>query len=112
MRMWMVYPPWMCTKHRTGEHGEIHKHKHNFVKGHSFEKRVRWNQIEPTAMQSRHDELSVYLGNHKSSFEAPPKHPRYSDKDWNYKVNRDAAFMLLLTKCPACKAAFRKHITD
>lgn len=103
MRMWMVNPEWMCRQHLTGEHGEIHKFRHNFVKGHSYAKRVAWNQIEPSAMERRHDELAAFLGNHKSPYEQPDA---YGD-GWGVRVDRDASLMLLLTKCPACRAKFR-----
>ena len=57
MRMWMVNPKILCRKHLLGEHGEIHKHRHNFVKQHSITKRIELGQIEPSSMESRHDEL-------------------------------------------------------
>jgi len=69
MRMWMVDPKLMCKQHLVGEHGEIHKHRHNFVKGHSIA--GRRGQIEPTAMQKRHDELAAFLCNHKSPYKQP-----------------------------------------
>lgn len=112
MRMWMVNPKYMCTKHLVGEHGEIHKHKHNFVKGHSIEKRIRWAQIEPASMSSRHDELASYLQNHKSPFEQPERHKRYSDKEWFHTINVDASLMLLLTKCNECKKKFRASLNN
>jgi len=72
----MVDPKILCNKHLLGEHGEIHKHRHNFVKQHSITKRVSpVVQIQPSAMQSRHDELAVEMlrrnMNHKSPFKQP-----------------------------------------
>lgn len=73
MRMWMVDPKLLCRKHLLGEHGEIHKHRHNFVKGHSIE--GRRGQIEPISMESRHDELAREMKrrgfNHKSPYSQP-----------------------------------------
>ena len=66
--MWMVEPKLMCVQHLVGEHGEIHKHRHNFVKGHSIAGRK--GQIEPLAMQRRHDELAAFLKSHKSLYDA------------------------------------------
>jgi len=40
MRMWMVEPKLLCKKHLLGEHNEIHKHRHNFVKKHSVKGRI------------------------------------------------------------------------
>lgn len=76
MRMWMVNPEVLCNKHLLGEHGEIHKHRHNFVKQHSISKRVSpVVQIEPQSMGSRHDMLAeemLHRGmNHQSPFIQP-----------------------------------------
>jgi len=71
--MWMVNPRCLCRKHLLGEHGEIHKHKHNFEKKHSMAGRL--GQIEPASMEARHDELAremVRRGyNHKSPYSQP-----------------------------------------
>lgn len=69
MRMWMLPPSCMCLRHRLGEHAEIHKHRHNFVAGHSIE--GRRGQIEPAAMQERHDELAATFKNHHSPYAQP-----------------------------------------
>jgi len=76
MRMWMVDPKVLCNKHLLGEHGEIHKHRHNFVKQHSIAKRISpVVQIEPSAMEIRHDVLAKEMldrgMNHQSPFEQP-----------------------------------------
>lgn len=76
MRMWMVDPENLCNKHLLGEHGEIHKHRHNFVKQHSIAKRISpVVQIEPSAMETRHDVLAKEMirrkMNHQSPFEQP-----------------------------------------
>jgi len=76
MRMWMIDPKLLCQKHLLGEHGEIHKHRHNFVKQHSITKRVSpVVQIEPNAMETRHDVLAKEIlrrgMNHQSPFVQP-----------------------------------------
>jgi hypothetical protein len=71
--MWMVNPRCLCRKHLLGEHGEIHKHKHNFEKKHSMTGRI--GQIEPASMEARHDELAIEMVrrgyNHKSPYIQP-----------------------------------------
>ena len=58
MRMWGIDPKFLCQKHLIGEHGEIHKHRHNFVKKHKITKRITpIVQIEPENMQKRHEDL-------------------------------------------------------
>jgi hypothetical protein len=73
MRMWMVDPKLLCRKHLLGEHGEIHKFRHNFVKKHKMNGRM--GQIEPAQMESRHNELSIEMTrrgyNHNSPYEQP-----------------------------------------
>ena len=76
MRMWMVDPRQLCKKHLLGEHYEIHKHKHNFVKKHSIDKRISpVVQIEPSSMKKRHDALAREILNrgwkHESPYEMP-----------------------------------------
>ena len=106
MRMWMINPKYLCRKHLLGEHGEIHKFRHNFVKKHSISGRVSpVVQIEPESMKTRHDELAdeiIRRGmNHKSPYELPdlsylPDWDRYAMVDpvtsWNDLKNR----------CPHC----------
>ena len=108
--MWMVNPRILCSKHLSGEHGELHKHKHNFVKCHSMTGRIKGNALEPLSLQSRHDELERELNRRQkiegrkqtsSPFEAPdvsylPSH------ELNYKVKVEESLFLLLNKCPAC----------
>lgn len=73
MRMWMVNPKLLCRKHLLGEHGEIHKHRHNFVKKHNMSGRK--GQIFPRLMQQRHDELTIEMDrrgyNHQSPYDQP-----------------------------------------
>ena len=62
MRMWMISPGLLCNKHLIGEHGDIHKHRHNFVKKHSISGRLSpIVQIEPSSMEKRHDELTLEM---------------------------------------------------
>lgn len=103
MRMWMVPPHLMCPKHRTGEHGEIHKHRHNFVKQHSISGRVSGIvQIEPEAMERRHDELAATLKNHRSPYtqpslgHLPPEH-RHA------RVDIEESLAELRRRCPQCR---------
>jgi hypothetical protein len=102
MRMWMFDPALMCKKHITGEHGEIHKHKHNFEKKHSITGRIKpVVQIEPESMKSRHDELSKYM-NHTSDYEMPdlsylPDNERFA------KVNINKSKLDLIDRCEDCK---------
>jgi len=108
MRMWMIDPKLLCDKHLLGEHGEIHKHLHNFVKQHSISGRiVPVVQIEPNSMQYRHDELAKEMlergFNHNSPYKQPdlnylPYHERYA------KVNLVVSIIDLSNRCQDCKS--------
>jgi len=76
MRMWMIDPKKLCRKHLLGEHGEIHKHRHNFVKHHRIDGRLLpIVQIQPADMSKRHDELAEEMlrrgYNHQSPYDQP-----------------------------------------
>lgn len=113
MRMWMVDPALMCDQHLLGEHGELHKHRPSFVKRHSIRGRVEAQdgpQIEPEAMQARHDALAAELlrrgFNHRSPFEQPdlsylpPLHHKAT-------VDRVTSLVELLRRCDSCRAKHR-----
>lgn len=107
MRMWMIDPRLLCRKHLLGEHGEIHKHWHNFVKHHKIDGRLSpIVLIEPASMKTRHDELAnemILRGyNHKSPYELP---------DLSYltpaqrQAKADLSYNLfdLASRCEECK---------
>ena len=106
MRMWMVDPRLLCRQHLLGEHGELHKHLHNWRKKHAIDGRVRVNSIEPRAYKSRHDALAEEMlrrgMNHRSPLEQPdfaylPDHLR------NARVDQEAALRLLIDRCARCR---------
>ena len=66
----MINPVYMCSKHISGEHGELHKFLHNFEKRHNMRKRLEEKQIFPQLMKERHDLLARFL-NHKSPYVQP-----------------------------------------
>jgi hypothetical protein len=105
--MWMIDPRLLCRKHLLGEHGEIHKHRHNFVKQHSISKRVSpVVQIEPQSMESRHDELAAEMlrrgFNHQSPFEQPDI-SYLPDSERNAVVDINVSMSDLIERCPICK---------
>lgn len=107
MRMWMLDARFLCNKHLIGEHGEIHKHKHNFVKGHSMTGRISpVVQIEPASMQSRHDELATEMLNrglnHKSPYEQPDL-SKYPLEVINAKVDVGVSIRTLCERCEQCR---------
>lgn len=106
MRMWMIDPKCLCNKHLLGEHGEIHKHKHNFEKKHSVTGRlVPIVQIEPSSMELRHDSLAnemLYRGmNHRSEYKQPDI-SYLSTAFQSAKVDLDISKRDLISRCDMC----------
>lgn len=102
MRMWMLPPELMCKTHLQGCHGELHKHRHVFEKGHSITNRIYPEpQIEPLSMKARHDELAQYF-NHKSPLTQPDL-SYLPEAERNAKVNRENSLLLLHERCSACR---------
>lgn len=103
MRMWMLPPEWMCSKHIRGEHGEIHKFRHTFEKGHSIRGRLDpVVQIEPLAMKARHDKLAQYLQSHSSPYEMPDL-SAYPEEQITPAVDPWRSFIDLWSRCPECR---------
>lgn len=105
----MVDPNLMCKQHILGEHFEIEKHRHIFVKHYSIAGRVRPDdvQIEPLSMKSRHDLLAKHFKHHNSPYRMPslaylPKEHREA------KVDRIASHKKLIEKCEDCRRLAKK----
>jgi len=113
--MWMVDPKLLCNKHLIGEHGEIHKHKHNFEKKHSINKRIELGQIEPESMQTRHDELAEEMlrrgMNHKSPYIIPDI-SYLSEYQRKYKVDINKSKIDLVTRCEQCALLIANEIIN
>ena len=84
MRMWMCNPKTLCRQHLLGEHGELHKFRHMFVKKRDMHTRMERNQIFPKHMKKRHDELADELlrrgYKHNSPYEQPDVSYLYDEK--------------------------------
>lgn len=116
MRMWGINPKLLCRNHLLGEHNEIHKHKHNFVKMHSIAKRIApVVQIEPENMKARHDALVEEMltrdYNHNSPYEQPDlsylkPEERFAEIDIYISISD------LLKRCPECEKRISNKITE
>ena len=106
MRMWMVDVKKMCRKHLLGEHNEIHKHRHVFIKHQSIKGRV--GQIEPKSMETRHNELAeemVRRGYHHMSPYVQPDMSYYVN-EMSWEVDVENNIKDLTNRCPECKKMF------
>lgn len=113
MRMWGVHPKYLCKNHLLGEHGEIHKHRHNFVKRHRISKRIKpIVQIEPENMKIRHDQLAEEMVirnyNHNSPYELPDL--SYLSYDERYaKIDINNSLVDLMNRCADCRERIIKY---
>lgn len=111
MRMWMVTPAILCQKHLLGEHGEIHKHRHNFVKGHSIEGRK--GQIDPVRMKVRHDALAAEMLRRGYNHNSPYEQPDLSAYDLTgHGVDVMTAFTDLTARCEECRRRSLLEVED
>ena len=106
MRMWGIDPILLCQKHLIGEHGEIHKHRHNFIKKHKIAKRISpIVQIEPENMQKRHDELVLEMLKRGYNHNSPYEHPDLSHlktEERYAKIDINISIKDLFDRCPEC----------
>lgn len=96
----MIDPHILCRNHLLGEHNEIHKHRHSFVKKHRMKGRI--GQIEPASMQFRHDELVKEMLNRGYNHNSPYEQPDISYLP-DMKVDKEKALKDLLDRCKECK---------
>lgn len=107
----MVEVKLLCNRHLLGEHGEIHKHRHIFVKGYSVAGRI--GQIEPAAMGERHDALAAEMLRRGHRHESPYKQPDLCGYDLaGFVVDRDLSLRELSRRCDACGERIRVGLTS
>jgi len=103
--MWMIDPRLLCRQHLLGEHSEIHKFRHNFVKGHSI--KGRRGQIEPSSMGARHEALAEEMLSRGYKHQSPYEQPdlsHYPDEDRLGTVDTAQATADLAARCAECRA--------
>lgn len=109
MRMWMVQPQHMCRKHLLGEHGELHKFLHNWVKKHSIGGRIAGNAIEPSSYKARHDRLAAEMKIRGFNHQSPLEQPDFSylpQEQQAFRVDIDQSYSLLIERCPDCRRLY------
>lgn len=113
MRMWMLPTVCLCRKHLLGEHSEIHKHRHVFVKKYSITGRIiPVVQISPYLMENRHTELVNEMlkrgYNHKSEYTLPEL-DYLSDEQKYAQVDLNISIKDLFERCPECKSLIEQN---
>jgi hypothetical protein len=111
MRMWLINPKLLCDKHLLGEHGELHKHRHNFVKKHNMDTRIIRGQIQVNDMKIRHDELAQEMLSRGFKHQSPYEMPDISyipEELINRKVDIEKNIEDLKSRCEKCRDIINK----
>ena len=109
MRMWMIYPLFMCMQHRVGEHGEMHKHIPSFHKMHNVHGRVYPKVlIQFNGFRKRHDTLAYYLNNHRSPLIDLPDFKSIYPEYYNIQVDLSVSIKDLIDRWPDCRDLIMK----
>jgi hypothetical protein len=106
--MWMLDPRTLCRQHLIGEHSELHKYRHVFVRRYSIAGRL--GQIEPAAMKRRHDELATEMLRRGYRHESPysmPSLSHLSPEDRYGRVDLRESRKLLHERCAECAKRWR-----
>lgn len=99
MRMWMVNPKILCRSHLLGEHSEIHRHRHCFVKKQKMD--GRQGQIEPAFMGYRHEELVQEMLRRGYKHQSPYEQPDIAGYE-HLTVDIKKSLIDLLSRCEDC----------
>jgi hypothetical protein len=111
--MWMINPKILCKNHLLGEHNELHKHRHIFLKKRKIDGYINNNCIEPLSMEFRHNELVNEMESRGYSHNSPYKQPfvgYLSNYNKEYKINQKKSLKNLLNRCGECKRRWEGYI--
>jgi len=99
-----------------GEHGELHKHRHNFVKQHKVNGRIYpVVQIEVASMEARHNELAIEMLKRGMNHESPYTQPDITylgQEIINTKVDVNTSLTDLSNRCSKCKERIHNYIGE
>ena len=101
----MIPPEELCNKHLLGEHGELHKFLHNWVKQHKVIGRIAGNAMEPGSYKARHDVLAAEMLARGMNHQSPLEQPDFSYLPMTqqaFKVDVAANRWLLHERCEKC----------
>lgn len=114
MRMWMVNPEILCQKHLCGNHVETHMFLGHLLKRKRVDGYIKNNLFEPEYLKKNHDELANemirrgYHHNKDLDFDEDEVYSYMGEEYRNHKIDKKAALVELLRRCPECKLRFYK----
>ena len=110
MRMWMVFPQFMCQKHLCGEHLECHMFLGSLKKGSGVKGFLKNNLFEPESLKERHDILANEMTRRNYNHKTPMNMDEFkycvntlNEMDRAVKINVRKSFFDLISRCEECK---------
>lgn len=126
MRMWMVNPAILCTKHLGGEHLEIHMFLGTLRKKMKVSGYIKNNLLEPLSLHQRHDVLASELVRRK--FMKEKKHIEHAtpiseqevlqciqyldEESRNHRINNQDSLLDLIYRCPQCYYRYQRLLKE
>ena len=108
MRMWMVDPRFMCSRHLRGEYHELFAIVGILKKRRKIDGYIRNNLIEPLSLRSRYlllkEEMLKRGFKPKASFDFSVDLLDYLPNSYKtFKIDRSSSLRILLDRCLVCK---------
>jgi len=108
MRMWMVNPKQMCSKHLLGEHVECHMFAKIILKGISLKGYQEKGLFQSDCLVSRHDELANEMIGRGMNHTSPLKLRRTKGIPKGI-VDKKKSMLELQSRCKECKARMMEN---
>ena len=112
MRMWMIDPEKICSKHLLGEHVEIHMLVGSIIKRKNIEGFLKKALVFPSQIKNRHDKIVIEMK--KRGFNHRSKIPQYTlIEEYMRETPVDLEFNIkdLSGRCKACRKLLFKLLT-
>jgi hypothetical protein len=101
MRMWMIEPELMCSKHLLGEHVELHMIVGCINKGKSIDGYLNKKLVDVYTLRKRHLQLVNEMHNRGYNHNSPL--PKYEIRHRRIFIDIDENKRELMRRCYLCK---------
>jgi len=108
MRMWMVSPKLLCTKHLLGEHVEVHMLAGSIIEGKSIEGYMQRGLVDPAVIYERHDQLAEEMTARGFVHESTMRDVDVSEYVFGC-VSIVESLVELRKRCPECSELINAH---
>jgi len=100
MRMWMTEPRLLCRNHLLGEHVELHMLAGTLRRGKSLGRFLTDALVDPTSVNSRHEELTEEMQRRGYNHQSPLPHVPYAGP--RVLIDPSTNLRELARRCTAC----------